>query len=661
MMKEGLANNEARWQRMEEIYHAALPLPAPKRHAFVAQHCAGDVALQEEVNTLLKSDDFIADFLQEPIFELGLAVLADEVLRDTEIMSQPTQPASDNLVSEKVGGRYEVIKKLGRGGFGDVYKATDTKVMSRPVILKVLRNDVLNDERVNRDWLVTKFQQEIEALAKIRDPGVVGIIDTDTLPDGRQYFVMEFVEGSNLRQFIQDARQQQHVTEQGLSFEDVTEIVRQVGRTLTAAHQAGVVHRDLKPENIMLCRNMSGDLQVKVIDFGIAKVRNSIVAPSTGAGLSRPGTPRYMAPEQLRGKKVDVTCDIYALGVIAYEMVTGYYPFPAKDAEQLKEMQEAGIKIKPRDLNPDLPAAAQEAILKALEFYPAERHKRARDFGDELAGALASAEELVRPVQPENVDLERKTLEKTIDGKGDDSDKNIAPPHPAPIRRPRLQRRWIYAASIVLLAAVISLVVWRAYKTRESQLPQQPATTQAISPERTLTYWFEVQRSENKEPLESTGNGVYEAGSKYWFYVQTTQDGALYLFAQGHEGDKPSELNTLFPTPVNGGGDSRIAANITKRVNEKETYYKFRNGDGVIYLWIIWADKPIPELDEIAKNSYNTQGTIIDSSQQKSLLDFIKQYSEPKPEVIEDDLHYRVTMKRQSKILVGMRRLEYHP
>lgn len=644
MVEEGKAEHQDQWQRMEEIYHAALRLDDSERCAFVAQHCAGDVVLQEEVNSLLAADDFVADFLQEPVVELGMAVLADETLLDTEIASQPSQPASANLVGEKVAGRYEVIKKLGGGGFGDVYKASDTKIMSRPVIIKVLKDDVLREDEAKRDWIITKFKQEIEALAKLDDPGVVHIFDADTLPDGRLYIVMEFIEGSDLRHFIKDARQG-HVTEQGLKLQDVAEILRQVGRILTTAHEAEIFHRDLKPENIMLRRNMSGDLRVKVIDFGIAKVRNSLIAPSTATGFFVAGTWQYMSPEQVRGKKVDAACDIYALGVIAYEMVTGRYPFPAKDPAQLKEMQEAGIKVKPCDLNPDLPAAAQEAILKALEFYPAERHKRARDFGDELARASASVEELMRPVHPANVDLERKTLEKAVDNKRNDSEKQTIPAQPVPTSWLHSYRRWIYAASLTLLVGVISLVAWQYYRASGS--------------ERTLTYWLSVQRPRDKEPFESTGNVVYDAGSKYWFNVQTTQGGALYLFGEGHDSDKTGELNTLFPTPISGKGDARIAANTLKRVNENPN--EFRNNSGVIYLWIIWADKSIPKLDEIVKNSYETEGNIRRPSQQAALRDFIKQYSEPKPEVIEDDLRSRVILTGQSEILVDVRKLKYQP
>jgi serine/threonine protein kinase len=655
MTDEGGERAGARWQRVEEIYHEALPLAAGERHAFVARACAGDATLRNEVNSLLSADETAADFLQEPVAGLGLAVLARQELTETDNTAQPTPPASADLSGTKVAGRYEVLERLGSGGFGEVYKALDKKVMSRPVVIKVLKNDALREEEAKRHWLLTKFQQEIEALAKIDDPGVVGVLDADTLPDRRPYLVMGFVEGCNLRHHIRQARQAQ-TPEQGLDVRDVAEIVRQVGRALTAAHEVEVFHRDLKPENIMLRRNASGDLQVKVIDFGIAKVRNSLVAPST-ATARFVGTWPYMSPEQLQLKKVTAACDIYALGVIAYELVTGRLPFAAKDPIHLVNLQEDGVKVKPRDLNPDLPAVAQEAILKALSYYPSDRHRRARDFGDELARALATEEELAHPVNPAHVEPEVSTLKNGGAGPG------IVQPRPAPAFTSwlRLHKGRIFAASVLLAAGLSGFAAWRALRTPEprAQQRQEAGTTPIVWPERTLTYWLSVKRPRDKEPFESVGNVVYDAGSEFKFNVQAAQDGALYLFGEGHDKDETGELNTIFPTPISGKGDARIAAHQLGPITENPA--RFRNGSGVIYLWIIWAPQPVPLLDEIAKKSYDTLGAIRDPSQQAALRAFIEEHREPRPEVSEDVLRDRVTMKGRNEILVDMRKLEYRP
>jgi len=249
-----------RWERLQQIYHAALPLNQSARRAFLDRACAGDEELRREAESLLAADDRAAeDFLQSSPFTLGMQALAGEETRRTEMISE----------KQKLDGRYEILGDLGAGGMGNVYKARDTRVTHRLVVVKVLKEEWLKNE-----YVVTKFKQEAVAIAKIDDPGVVGILDAGALPNGQPWLVMQYVEGSELTQPIREAPG-------GMDFAEVAEIIRQVGRTLTAAHHAGVIHRDLKPGNIMIRRNNSGDLQVKVIDFGIAKVKDSALEQAT--------------------------------------------------------------------------------------------------------------------------------------------------------------------------------------------------------------------------------------------------------------------------------------------------------------------------------------------------------------------------------------------
>lgn len=554
----------------------------------------------------------------------GSAAPDDELLRDTESMSQPASSARADLINANVAARYEVIARIGGGGFGDVYKALDTKIMSRPVVLKVLKDDILKREGATRDWVLTKFRQEIEALSRIHDPGVVGIFDADTLPDGRPYIVMEFVEGYDLRHFIKTARERPG-SGQGMNLQDVAEIVRQIGRTLTAAHDENIIHRDLKPENIMLRRSASGDLQVKVIDFGIAKVRNSLVAPSTATGHFMPGTWLYMAPEQLQGKKVTAASDVYAFGVIAYEMVTGRHPFAARDAAHIKELHEAGVKIRPCDLNPELPAAAQAAILKALSYFPPERHRRARDLGDELAEALTAEEEL----------------------------------QPARAATPLAGLRigWLVAAVVVLLSAAVGFKLWRDSKESVPPAPTPQASaapTPNARPERTLTYWLTVRRKHDKQPFPSIGEKIFDAGSEFRLNFQAPQAGALYLFSEGTNDDGTTEWNTMFPTRENNNGDARLLADPGKTISTRE--YVFGGRRGIVKVWVIWARERIELLDEIAKSSLDTEGTIRAPARLKS---FIEQHRSPGPEIINDKDMLRVTLRGSGEVLVDLRELEY--
>jgi predicted Ser/Thr protein kinase len=283
--------------------------------------------------------------------------------------SQLTKPIVSGLyLGSKIKDRYLIERELGRGGIGVVYLARDTQLMSRPVVIKILL-----EESSQNDWFKKKFYQEMEALARLDHPGIVGVLDAGQLSDGKPYLVMQFIEGESLR----------HVMKyEEMNLKRVGNIIRQICHALTAAHDKGIYHRDLKPENIMVQQ----EDQIKIIDFGIATVKDSQVA-TTKDTTTVAGTAWYMAPEQLMGKPTAAS-DIYAAGVIAYELVTGHRPFNPETPYQLLGMQKEGLKALPCELCHALPEAADEAIVRALAFDPADRFARARDFGDELARAL---------------------------------------------------------------------------------------------------------------------------------------------------------------------------------------------------------------------------------------------------------------------------------
>jgi serine/threonine-protein kinase len=299
-------------------------------------------------------------------------------------------PGATTLIDLPAGmvlnGRYLIERELGRGGIGTVYLARDQQLLSKPVVIKVLLQASLQNE-----WVVNKFRQEMEALTRVEHPGIVSVLDAGETPDGKPYLVMQYVPGVNLRSLIRT---------EGMDLAQTARLMRQIGSALSAAHDKGVLHRDLKPENIMLHTTSDGEEQVKLIDFGIAKIKDSVVAPSTATALTV-GTIAYMAPEQLKAEPVSAASDVYALGVIAYEMVAGRRPFNPDSMFELLEMQRDGVKIKPKDLRPRLPETAQEIILKALSFNPAERYQRARDFGVALASALDTEANPINP--PEEV------------------------------------------------------------------------------------------------------------------------------------------------------------------------------------------------------------------------------------------------------------------
>jgi serine/threonine protein kinase len=285
-------------------------------------------------------------------------------------------PDSGALLSK----RYLIEKEIGRGGIGVVYLARDLRLHSVPVVIKILLEKLGDDEE--RNWLERKFKEEIKALAQIDHPGVVRGLDVGDLPDGRSYLVMQYVPGTNLRSLIQP---------HGMDLRRVATLVRQIGRALSAAHDRGVLHRDLKPENVML-QEVGGEEYVKLIDFGIATVRDR-PNPTRVETTAVAGTVDYMSPEQMLGKP-SASSDIYALGVLAYELVTGKRPFNPSTPFELLELQRAGVAVEPRQLRPELSDKAQEVILKALSFASNERHASAKGLGDSLAQALTETDSI---------------------------------------------------------------------------------------------------------------------------------------------------------------------------------------------------------------------------------------------------------------------------
>ena len=286
-----------------------------------------------------------------------------------------TRPGS-RLITDK----YRLDRLLGRGGMGAVYAATHVE-LDRPVAIKLLLPDLVTDPQA-----LERFRREARAAAKINHPNVAATYDYGTLPDGEAYLVMELVTGQTLREYLQATGP--------LPVAEATAIARAVATGVDAAHHQGIVHRDLKPSNIILAHTHLGELQPKVVDFGIAKLKElsttSGASDLTAAGALI-GTPRYMSSEQCAGNEADARSDIYTLGVILYEMLVGRTPFdaPSATAIALKHVRETAPDV--RTLRPDLPPALAELIRQTLSKNPSQRPQTAAEFAARLDAFTATA------------------------------------------------------------------------------------------------------------------------------------------------------------------------------------------------------------------------------------------------------------------------------
>lgn len=273
------------------------------------------------------------------------------------------------MIGRILGNRYEIIAKLGSGGMANVYQAKD-RVLNRVVTVKVLRNELAED----KDF-VRRFQLEAQAVASLSHPNIVSIYDVGE-EDGLPYLVMEYVEGCNLKEIIK--------REGRLSPGEVISIGMQVCAALAHAHEKGIIHRDIKPHNILV---MPGG-RVKVADFGLARVLSLPNVTVTQSGTVM-GSVHYFAPEQARGEEVGPKSDIYSLGVVLYEALSGHVPFQGDNpiSVALKHLQEEPPSL--RKENPAVPPSLEEIIFKAMAKDPDKRFDSAREMQNALAGGSA--------------------------------------------------------------------------------------------------------------------------------------------------------------------------------------------------------------------------------------------------------------------------------
>ena len=349
----------ARFQTIEEIFLAALEQEPDQVSAFLDTACEGDVVLRREVEALLASDQRAGRFI-----ETSSVGLATKVIQNQQ---------ADSLVGRTIG-HYKISESIGKGGMGEVYLATDITA-GRKAALKLLPMHFTGDaERMKR------FQQEARAVAGLNHPNILTIYEVGA-DSSLRYIASELIEGETLRQ---------RLGRESMQLSEAVEIAIQVAGALAAAHEAGVVHRDVKPENIML----RPDGYVKVLDFGIAKLaeqevpvtmaeEEALLLVETNLG-SILGTVRYMSPEQARGAHVDRRTDIWSLGVVLYEMVTGHVPFTG---DTPGEVMSSILEREPPPLTNYLahPSAdLQQIISKTLRKDREERYHSAHELLEAL-------------------------------------------------------------------------------------------------------------------------------------------------------------------------------------------------------------------------------------------------------------------------------------
>lgn len=424
------------WKQVDALLDAALDLPEHEREQFVAEAAAGDSALQGEVLSLLRAQSQASRFMERSAMKVAAQALA-----------QDSQLAAHHSLVGKEIGNYTIESLLGSGGMGEVYLAREVK-LNRRVALKILpRHFVADAERAAR------FEREALALSALNHPNLATVYEVGEA-GGLHFIAMEFVEGQTLRSMIRD----------GLKLKNSLSIAGQVAEALSAAHRQGIIHRDIKPDNIMV----RSDGYVKLLDFGLAKLTEAralqeaeVEHTQAGAAI---GTLAYMSPEQAAGETTDQRTDIWSLGVVLYEMVTGRKPFDGGDRRVTINAILSREPDSARSFDPALPAELDLILDKALEKDRDLRYQTVADFRADLRRLLRSIESVTGSARA-------RTIAKS-----------------AGLTMPRTQLVLSVAATATLLLAV-SVAVWLLSQPRTAtapdwsrashvQLTDQPGTEQ---------------------------------------------------------------------------------------------------------------------------------------------------------------------------------------
>ena len=405
------------WQRVKAVFEQALAVDEPERSAFLAAACGSDALLRQRVDALLASHAASPSFLETS---------ASAVL-------ELRRPGAD--LGGQTLGTYRLLSRIGAGAMGEVYAAHDEK-LNRRVAVKLIAKDLARD--VDR---LQRFRQEAHSASSLNHPNIVVVHDFGEL-ETRPFIVTELVEGVTLRERLKEGP---------LPIPEAIEIGLQVTSALAAAHARGLVHRDIKPENVML----RPDGYVKVLDFGLAKLtRAEPVADATSTGLTQPGqaagTPAYMSPEQARAEPVDGRTDVFSVGAVLYEMVTGRRAFPGEShavtfAEILGRTPPA-----PTGLNRDVPPELERLIIRALEKNRELRYQSVADMRADLLRLRreSDAGHLAVSTHPE-------------DGAGKRADPSVS------------RRGWIALALVMLMSGLAAMYTFRwndpAAESRETR------------------------------------------------------------------------------------------------------------------------------------------------------------------------------------------------
>ena len=626
--------------QLEELFHEAVGLQPRERADFMARVRASRPELATKVESLIAAHERPDNLVDAAAFEVAAEMIADP------------QPA---LVVGQVVGHYQILAPLGKGGMGEVYLAKDT-TLDRKVALKLL----LAEFTGHKDRL-RRFILEAKTASSLNHPNIITIHEIGQI-DQAHFIATEYINGETLRQ---------HIAKTRMKLPQILEVAIQTAGALQAAHAAGIVHRDIKPENMML----RADGYVKVLDFGLAKLTekshqsavadsqiDTMVKADTKPGTVM-GTVNYMSPEQARGQSLDQRTDIFSLGIVLYEMVAGRMPFAA--ATSLDTLVSI-LEKEPASLDqfaPEVPGECQRIISKALRKDPEERYQTVKDL---LIDLKTLKEELLfeqklsrsRPPRSE-VGFPGPAVDEAATNQvvavGTNADE-LAPPTPTRRSVP------LSVGLIIILVVVVGIGGLALWRRRAST-----ATTSNVAAkiERTLSYWITVQKYRDGKPFEKPfrlrDDINFEKDYRLRLNINSPQGGRLYLLNEGPvEADQTPTFNVMFPTTSTNQGSALLTQNQQIQIPE-QSWFNFDEQKGTEKIWLVWAEKDVPELEAV-KGFANPKdrGVISSPGLRSAVNEFLKVHSTSKPAVERDEDKKETIVKAVGEILVHVIKLEHH-
>ncbi len=460
-----------------------------------------------------------------------------------------------------IADRYEVLAKIGAGGMSDVYKAKD-HVLGRFVAIKVLKTEFSEDT-----GFVSKFRTEAQSAAGLEHPNIVNIYDVGS-EEGMYYIVMEYIEGVTLKTYIEKKGQ--------LSYKEAISIAIQVGRGIEAAHNKNIIHRDIKPQNIMI----STDGKVKVTDFGIARAASSNTIHSDVMG-----SVHYSSPEQARNGYVDNKSDLYSLGIVMYEMVTGRVPFDGDTAVAVAIQHLQEDMTSPSTYAPELPISLEKIILKCTQKSPDRRYQTMADLLVDLKRALihpdedfvtmvdVNNQERTRVMGEEEVSqIKEQTDQDLIDELTEDEyDEDEDDEEDGGILNPKLEKA-VTIMGIVAAVVIVIIIIWLIasffglFSGSSSSTTTETETETETETDSDTVEMIDVTGmtyDEAKEALNEIGLGIFEQGEE----SSDLYDEGEIISSDPEEGEEVS-LNTTVKVTVSSGAGTISVPDVTGKSYE---------------------------------------------------------------------------------------------